>query len=140
MAYGSFEDLEVWRRSCDLAVEVHQATRGLRDCGFRDQICRSAVSIPSNIAEGMERDSARDRIHFLHIAKGSCAELRTQLLIAHRVGLMARPMAEDLREEGVSISRILHGIIKAQQKRTAASPKPKSQIPERKAQNLRPRS
>jgi four helix bundle protein len=122
MAYGSFEDLEVWQRSCDLAVEVHQAMRGLRDYGFRDQICRSAVSIPSNIAEGMERDSGKERTHFVHIAKGSCAELRTQLLIAYRVGLLERTVAESFRERAVTISRMLHGLAKSMQKKRPQSP------------------
>jgi four helix bundle protein len=123
MAYGSFEDLEVWQKSCDLAVNVYQGVKDFRDYGFRDQICRSAISTPSNIAEGMERDSGKERIRFLHIAKGSCAELRTQLLIADRVGLIKKPVAEGFREQAVTVSRMLHGLIKALQKKRPSSPR-----------------
>lgn len=57
MAYRSFEDLEVWKRACRLAVRVYEALRECRDWGLRDQMTRAAVSIASNIAEGAERDS-----------------------------------------------------------------------------------
>ena len=122
MTYGSFEDLEVWQKSCDLAVNIYQALKDCRDYGFRDQICRSAVSIPSNVAEGMERDSGKERIHFLHIAKGSSAELRTQLLIAERIGILNSQMAQSYRDEGVHISRMLHGLIKALQNKPSPAP------------------
>lgn len=79
MAYGSFEELEVWKRSCRLAVRVYELLRECRDYGLRDQMSRAAVSIASNIAEGAERDSRAEFARFLHIAKGSAAELRTQL-------------------------------------------------------------
>jgi len=122
MAYGSFEDLDVWQKSCDLAVNIYQTLKDCRDYGFKDQICRSAVSIPSNVAEGMERDSGKERIHFLHIAKGSSAELRTQLLIAERIGLIEKLVAESFREQAVSISRMLHGLIKALQNKPSPAP------------------
>ena len=74
MAFQSFEDLEVWKRSCALAVFVYEALSEARDFGLRDQMQRAAVSIPSNIAEGYERTD-KDFIRFLVIAKGSAAEL-----------------------------------------------------------------
>ena len=85
--YHSFEDLEVWKKACDLAVRIYSTLKGCRDYGLKDQMTRAAVSIPSNIAEGLERESKNETIHFLHIAKGSCAELRTQLHISQRVSL-----------------------------------------------------
>jgi len=78
----SFEDLEVWKASMRLCVEVYGQFKDCRDFGFRDQICRSSLSIPSNIAEGYERNSDKEFIRFLNIALGSGAELRTQLYLA----------------------------------------------------------
>jgi four helix bundle protein len=85
MAVTTFEDLEVWRRSCQLAVDVCVAVHDSKDYALKDQMQRSAISIPSNIAEGAERDSDGDFIRFLRISKGSCGELRTQLYISERV-------------------------------------------------------
>ncbi|QEP43511.1 four helix bundle protein [Ectothiorhodospiraceae bacterium BW-2] len=76
-----FEDLEVWKRSARLSAEIYKHFAESRDYGFKDQITRSGLSIPSNIAEGMERSSNKEKAHFLDIAKGSCAELRTQIYI-----------------------------------------------------------
>ncbi|MGK0184781.1 MAG: four helix bundle protein [Verrucomicrobiales bacterium] len=85
MALQTFEDLEVWKRSCRLAVEICAHVYRWKNYGLKDQIQRSAISISSNIAEGAERDSAGDFKRFLRISKGSCAELRTQLYIAQRL-------------------------------------------------------
>lgn len=84
MPYHSFEDLKVWKTACNLAVTIYDSFKTCRDYGLKDQITRSAVSVASNIAEGAERDSGPDFIRFLNIAKGSAAELRTQLYIAER--------------------------------------------------------
>ncbi len=80
---SSFEDLEVWKKSCRLAVWLYELLRDCRDYGMKDQILRSSVSIPSNIAEGSERNSIPDFQSFINIAKGSAAELRTQVYIFH---------------------------------------------------------
>ena len=67
-----FEELEVWKRSCQLAVMVYQTLKGCNDFGIRKQMQRAAVSIPSNIAEGCER-GGKDFARFLRIAQGSAA-------------------------------------------------------------------
>ena len=85
MSFQTFEDLEVWKRSSRLSVNAFIAVHNLKDFTLKDQISRCSLSIPSNIAEGMERDSDQDTIRFLRIAKGSCAELRTQLYIAQKI-------------------------------------------------------
>jgi four helix bundle protein len=69
-----------------LAVEVYELLHECRDYGLKDQMTRSAISTVSNIPEGAERGSKAEYIRFLHIAKGSAAELRTQVYIAHRTG------------------------------------------------------
>ncbi len=65
-----------------LCVDVYALLKDCRDYSFRDQIQRSAVPVPSNIAEGFERQTDKEFVQFLFIAKGSCAELRTQLYLA----------------------------------------------------------
>ena len=76
-----FEDFDVWKVSARLGSDLYKATRELKDWGFRDQITRAGLSISSNIAEGLERESAADCIRLLVIAKGSAAEVRSQLYI-----------------------------------------------------------
>jgi len=81
-----------------------------RDYGFKDQMTRAAVSIPSNIAEGAERDSKQEYIRFLHIAKGSAAELRTQIYIAGKIGLLNKATRAELVDELKHISATLQSI------------------------------
>ena len=81
MAYQSFEELEVWKRACQLAVRVYELLKECHDFGLRDQMQRASVSIASNIAEGHER-GGKDFARFLRVALGSAAELRTQAYIA----------------------------------------------------------
>ena len=74
-----FENLEVWRRACRLSVDVHGLLCECRDNGFKDQLVRSALSVPLNIAEGYERGSRKEFIRFLNIAKGSSGNDATAL-------------------------------------------------------------
>lgn len=112
MSYYSFEDLEVWKRSCKLAVQMYDILKDCRDYSLKDQITRSAVSIASNIAEGAERDSKLEFIRFLHIAKGSAAELRTQIYIASQVGIVKEEVKNEIVEELITISKQLQSLIK----------------------------
>ena len=113
MAYSSFEDLEVWKRACRLAVKIYEILRDCRDYGLKDQMTRAAVSIASNIAEGAERDSVAEYIRFLHIAKGSSAELRTQVYIAQQIAVINQKTKNELVEELKIISSMLHALIKS---------------------------
>lgn len=107
----AFENLEVWKRSSTLAVDVYQALKTCRERHLRDQITRSAISVPSNIAEGFERNSNKQFAQFLLIAKGSCGELRTQIQLCQRMGLLSDQIAFRLHTEAVEISRMLQGLI-----------------------------
>ena len=111
MAYNSFENLEVWKRSCKLAVTIYEILRSCKDFGLKDQMTRAAISIASNIAEGAERNSKAEFIRFLHIAKGSAAELRTQVYIATNIGVLTEPVKKELSEELKTISSMLHALI-----------------------------
>ena len=80
---GNFQKLNVWQRAKELAVFLYKLTgKGTfaKDWGLRDQIRRAAVSIPSNVAEGDELNTDRQSIKFFYIAKGSSAELLTQII------------------------------------------------------------
>ena len=112
-----YRDLVLWQRAMELAVEVHSATLKLpRDelLGLAAQILRSAVSIPWNIAEGSGRRTTREFIAFLHIARGSLSELRTQLLLATMVGYFTEleiSSAENLTDEvGKLLNAVLRGL------------------------------
>jgi four helix bundle protein len=111
-----FRKLEVWRRSKDFTVELYRTIRIsplAKDFGLRDQIQRAAVSIPSNIAEGYNRESAPDRSHFLIIAKGSVAELQTQLEIAAELELLPHDKIKIYDQELEELSKMITGLIKS---------------------------
>src|SRR6056297_2833693 len=107
MSYQSFEKMDVWKKSCRLAVHIYEALQDCHDYGLKNQMTRAAVSIPSNIAEGAERDSKQEYVRFLHIAKGSAAELRTQMYIASETGLLDKETANTFVSELKHISAML---------------------------------
>ena len=110
---ASFEDLEVWKKSCRLAVRLYELLADCRDSGLKNQMLRASVSVPSNIAEGSERNSARDFQRFLSIALGSAAELRTQVYISRKVNILSESDSKELIDELKSISKMLQSLHKA---------------------------
>lgn len=108
-----FEDLEVWQRAMRLSSDVYNALKNLRDYGFRDQITRSSLSISSNIAEGFERGSNKDFIRFLHYAKESCGELRSQTYLGINIGYICKDAGVKWLEETKQLSSMISGLIKA---------------------------
>ena len=110
-----FEDLDVWKRAARLSANLYRALDGSREFGFKDQVTRSAVSVASNIAEGYERDTSLDRLKFLHYARGSCGELRTQLYIGIEAGLLPQGPGSEWVEETRALSAMLNGLIRAWQ-------------------------
>ena len=113
---SGFRDLIVWQRSNELAVEIYKLTQKdpfMRDFGLRDQIRRAAVSVPSNLAEGDERASNKDAVRFFYIAKGSLAEIQTQLEIAHEIGYLGQKTLIEFEEKCVTIGKMLGSLIKA---------------------------
>jgi four helix bundle protein len=80
--YKRFEDLEIWKEGMEICKEVYVLLKDCKDYGLKDQMQRASVSIPNNIAEGYERNSPKEKQHFMYIAKGSCGELRTELYVA----------------------------------------------------------
>lgn len=114
----TFEDLPVWQKARDLTRGVYSATRQKPFCsdkGLVDQITRAAVSVMSNIAEGLERGTTNELIYFLFIAKGSVGEVRAQLYVAEDQNYITSAEAESLRHDAKSISVQLSNWIKSMQ-------------------------
>lgn len=113
MSENTFENLEVWQRSKALAVEICTNLQDCRDYGFRDQITRSAISVPSNISEGAERPGKAEFRQFLGYAKGSAGELRTQIIIGGDLHYFTTEQAGRMVNECRELSRMLWGLIKS---------------------------
>jgi four helix bundle protein len=107
-------DLVLWQKSMDLAVLVYRTSAALPKqemFGLVSQLRRAATSIPSNIAEGSARKSTREFIQFLHIARGSMAELETQLQLAQRIGYLSAIEADGAQRSIDEVGRILSAVI-----------------------------
>jgi four helix bundle protein len=109
----TFERLQVWELARNLAAQVYKNFGGCRDFGFRDQICRSAMSISSNVAEGVERNSPAEFRNFLGVAKGSAGELRSQLILANDLGYIPYDNFQSLLDQSVRVSQMLGGLIRS---------------------------
>lgn len=107
-----FEDMDVWKQACRLSVSVYKEMAGLKDFGFRDQITRSGLSVPSNIAEGFGRSSDKEKRNILNYARGSCAELRTQAYIGLEIGYISRDSGKMWIAESREISAMISGLMR----------------------------
>ena len=124
MARRNHKDLIVWQKALELAHMVHLATSCFPRHELFDlssQVRRSAVSVPSNIAEGAARATSREFIHFLHIARGSLAELETQIYLAIQSEYIgnAEPLLWQIEEVGKLLNAVISGLRRrlAQQQR-----------------------
>ncbi|MFO7840374.1 MAG: four helix bundle protein [Desulfosalsimonadaceae bacterium] len=108
---GRFEDLDVWKRASRLSADLFKTLYAIKDYGFRDQITRAGLSIPSNIAEGYERLSNKEKSNFFNYAKGSAGELRTQIYIGMDIGYIDAHKGRQWVAETEELSRMLHGLI-----------------------------
>ena len=113
---GDFKKLKVWIKAKDLSVEIYRLTFNdlfSRDFRFRDQIRSAAVSVPSNIAEGDELNTNKQSIRHFYIAKGSVAEVITQLIIAHEIHYISDQEKEYFLQNYEHLSHMLANLIKA---------------------------
>jgi four helix bundle protein len=116
MGQKGFRDLRVWQEGKALAVYVYRITNDgafSRDFGLRDQLRRAAVSIPSNVAEGDERDTDRDAVRFFYMAKGSSAEVLTQAAIAFEIGYIDAVIFEKIEQKCMELAKMLSRLISA---------------------------
>ena len=112
---GKFMELKVWQRAKDLAVYIYKITKDgevAKDFGFKDQITRSSLSIASNIAEGLEKESDKEKMRFLEIAKGSGAELITQVYIGIEINYIEKTLGISWVKELNEILNMLTGLKK----------------------------
>ncbi len=117
MAGKSYKDLLVWQKSIDLTVEIYKLVKFLPNeevYVLSSQMRRAAISIPSNIAEGQQRKSNKEFINFLSIARGSKAELQTQLYLCYKLSLLTKQQVEKpmnmLSEIGKMINKLMESI------------------------------
>ena len=107
----SHKDLDVWKKSMELVVEIYRMTHQFpseEQYGLSSQLRRSAISIPSNIAEGAARSSDKEFKQFLSIALGSAAEVETQLILTEKLGLSAS--TSELQGQLSDIRKMLTGL------------------------------
>ena len=114
MKTSYYKELQVWQKAMDLVVEIYKISKLLpkeETYGISDQIRRAAVSIPSNIAEGQSRNSAKEFIQFLSIARGSLAELETQLLICVKVNMLTNENINNAQIAIIEIGKMIKGLM-----------------------------
>lgn len=107
----NIKKLKIWSDSIDLCVEVYKASAKMppdEKFGLSSQIKRSAISIPSNIAEGAGRKSEKEFYHFLNIAYGSAYELQTQLIISERLDFISHEIIQSLLEKLEEIQKMIY--------------------------------
>jgi four helix bundle protein len=110
----SYKDLQVWRESMDLVTEIYKLTESFPRSevyGLTNQIRRSSVSIPSNIAEGSGRKNTKEYIYFLYISKGSLSELETQLEISKRLGYLNEGVSDSIHQRLIYVTSMLVNLI-----------------------------
>ena len=110
---NSFENLEVWKQSVSLCAELYRYFRSSREYGFKDQITRAALSIPSNIAEGCEHASTNEKLRFLSYAKASAGELQTQLKVGELAGFIDPEKADVWNQQARKFSAMIVGLKKS---------------------------
>jgi four helix bundle protein len=112
--------LNLWSDAVDLAQHIYTVTERFpsnEQFGLTSQVRRAAVSIPSNVAEGAARQTKKEFLNFLHIAKGSLSELDTQLEIARRLEYLDQARWEELDERLERIDRMLSGLVRSLRRR-----------------------
>jgi len=112
---NNFEELSVWQKSVDFVAEVYKLVSDfpkVEKYGLTTQIKRSAISIPSNIAEGSGRNSDKEFLYFLSVATGSSYELHTQIILTQKLGLIDKEKTQNLISQLREIQKMIHGLQK----------------------------
>jgi len=114
--FSSFEEIISWQKSRELNKDIYNITNKnssfSKDFGLRDQIRRSSISISSNIAEGFERETTKEFIRFLYIAKASSGEFRSQLYLAFDLDYITEDEFSKLNLKVNEVSKLISGLIK----------------------------
>ena len=111
---ASYKELKVWQKGIHLVKDIYKVTDAFpkgEHFGLVDQLRRASISIPSNIAEGNGRHSRGDYIHYLHIARGSCYEMETQVIISKELGFLDEAQYQSLSTQIDEVGRMLNAMI-----------------------------
>ena len=111
---ASYKELKVWRKGIHLVKDIYKATAAFPKeelFGLVDQLRRASISIPSNIAEGNGRHSRGEYIRYLHIARGSCYEMETQVIISKELGFLDEAQYQSLSTQIDEVGRMLNAMI-----------------------------
>jgi len=113
---SSFEDIIAWQKARELNKVIYSITNNntnfFKDYGLRDQLRRASVSISSNIAEGFERETTKEFIRFLYIAKASAGECRSQIYLAYDLEYITIEEFNNLKNKISEVSKLISGFIK----------------------------
>jgi four helix bundle protein len=122
MSTPTYRDLDAWKVAMDLVELVYRLTATFPDSeryGLTSQLRRASVSIPSNVAEGQARGTAKVGLHYLGIAIGSVAEIDTQLEIARRLRFTTADRTRDLEDHVQRVRQMLYGMRREHERRLA---------------------
>jgi four helix bundle protein len=114
-----YTKIEAWKLADDLTVRIYEITRSFpkdETYGLTSQLRRAAYSVPANVAEGSARNSTKDYLHFLYIARGSLSETQYFVHLAHRLYYLSDPEAEEFLNQTKRAFACLHGLIQAVEK------------------------
>ncbi|MEP0822467.1 MAG: four helix bundle protein [Ignavibacterium sp.] len=107
--------LRLWQKIMDLVVAIYQSTQHFpkeEEYGLKAQLRRAAVSVPSNVSEGLSRKSKKDKLHFLNIAQASLSEIDSQLEVSDRLRFLGNPEAERAYEQLTDVEMMLNGLMR----------------------------
>ncbi len=121
------ENLDVWKKSATLCADIYLNLADMKDFGFKDQLTRAGLSIPSNIAEGMERISQQEKIRFLDIARASSAEATTQIYIGMKIQYIDAAKGKEWIEKLDHIAKMISSLINSIQQSVSPNNKEKNQ-------------
>ncbi len=113
MTIEKFEDIIAWQKAKEMTIAIYKLHQDSRDFGFRDQIQRASISVMNNIAEGFERKTNNEFRYFLYVAKGSCGQVRSMLLLAKELNKIDEDNFKLLYFLSCEISKMLSGLIKS---------------------------
>jgi four helix bundle protein len=113
MKIERFEEIIAWQKAKVMCVDVYTLFDNSKDFSFKDQIQRASVSVMNNIAEGFERKSNKEFVYFLYVAKGSCGEVRSMLILAKELNKLSQNEAEKLFNQAEEISKMIAGLIRS---------------------------
>ena len=113
MKIQKFEDIIAWQKSQDLGIDIYTVFGESNDFGFKNQICRAAISISNNIAEGFDRSTHADFRRFLYMAISSYSEVKSMLYLAERLKYINKERIIHLQALCNEISKIIRGLIKS---------------------------